>query len=68
MKLNYVVDENDIKTMRGLEETAANSPDPRIVLDIQQKLAQALQPQANPQLGSDTLQQASAGWGKADNG
>lgn len=70
MKLNYVIDENDLKAVKGMDETAANAPNPRVILDIQNTLQQALQPIQAPQSAEGAVgpAEASAVWGKAANG
>lgn len=67
-RLNYVIDENDIQTVKGLDETAKNAPDPEVILDIQGTLAQALQLAQMPQGEAQAPANASAQWGRASNG
>lgn len=67
-KLNYVIDENDIEAVRGLDETAKNSPDPKIVIDMQNTLSNALQPVQMPQGEAQPPANANANWGKAAQG
>lgn len=67
-RLNYVIDENDIQAVKGLDETAKNAPDPEVILDIQGTLAQALQSAQMPQGEAQAPVNASAQWGRASNG
>ena len=48
MRLNYIIDENDIRSQQALDEVTNDAPKPEVVQDMQQTLAKVLQSQTPP--------------------
>ena len=60
--LDYMISDDDIKAQKGLDETAKNAPDPKVILDMQATLANALQPTNMPQGEAQAPASAKADW------
>lgn len=48
-RLNYVIDENDIRSQQALDEVTKDAPKAEIVQDMQATLARVLQAQTPPE-------------------
>lgn len=64
MKLDYTIDMEDPENARAVEEVFKDQPDPKVIIDMQQTLARALQPVQMPQTNQVIGPvQASPNWG-----
>jgi hypothetical protein len=64
MKLDYTIDMEDPENARAVEEVFKDQPDPKVIIDMQQTLARALQPVQMPQTNQAMGPvQASPNWG-----
>lgn len=60
--LDYMINDDDIQAQKGLDETAKNAPDPKVILDMQSTLANALQMPNMPQGEAQAPSTAKADW------
>lgn len=58
MHLDYMIDENDIRSQQALDEVTRDAPKPEVVQDMQATLARVLQSQTPPQPSGDPAQTA----------
>ena len=66
MKLDYTIDMEDPENARAVEEVFKDQPDPKVIIDMQQTLAKALQPAQVQQPSGDgptAATPAAANWG-----
>lgn len=63
MKLDYTIDMEDPENARAVEEVFKDQPDPKVIIDMQQTLARALQPVQMPQTQAVGPVQANPNWG-----